>query len=399
MYDDVEMRCLRGMRRMKPLRGTTKRSCSVLLCVVGLFLSMNVPQGLASAREETSDEILAVGVAKVASGNLAAAKKQALSQAMEKAAEEYLLLRLGEAGVINNFERIVREILPFLHEGIENFHILAENTGSDEYRVLVKVKVNRSVLDEKLRFSGIHPEQASKGKVLFMVSEVKGGGTQYWWKGADFFSIIHEAEVLLYTVFQERGFTPVNHTFGVAEESLSPAMRTRNLEKKDLLEWGRLLSADYVVTGESAIETDGSFVLQLQVLSVRNGFFLAKGSQAGVDGMTLQEVVRKLADRLIPSMVNLGGGTGAGIQHVQITLRGMRNYREFKAVQDLLKNDIPGIRSVRQSRMSQSAVSVAVDFSGSREQLLRGLLAQQRLPVKLVLERETETELLLRIVH
>ena len=388
MYDDVEMRCLRGLLRMKPFRGTIMRSCSVLLCVVGLLLSMNVSQGLASAREETSDEILAVGVAKVESGNLAAAKKQALSRAMEKAAEEYLLLRLGEAGVINNFERIVREILPFLHQGIENFHILAENTGSDEYRVLVKVKVNRSVLDEKLRFSGIDLEQASKGKVLFMVSEVKGGGTQYWWKGPDFFSIIHE-----------RGFTPVNHTFGVAEESLSLAMRTRNLEKKDLLEWGRLLSADYVVTGESAVETDGSIVLQLQVLSVRDGFFLAKGSQAGVDGMTLEEVVRKLADRLIPSMVNLGGGTGAGVQHIQITLRGMRNYREFKALQDLLKNDIPGIRSVQQSRMSQGAVSLAVDFSGSREQLLRGLMAQQKLPVKLVLERETETELLLRVDH
>ena len=130
-----------------------------------------------------------MGVGKIVQGNIAAGKSEAISDAMGKAMEEYLILRLGEAEMINNFDVLANEILPAFREGIENFHILAENMSGAEYQVLVKVKVNTKVLDEKLRSSGLALEQAPQGKVLFMVSEVQGDKMQYWWKGPESFSL------------------------------------------------------------------------------------------------------------------------------------------------------------------------------------------------------------------
>jgi len=372
-----------------------------MLCSIGLVYSFGFFTRAALGKEKISDEMLAMGLAKIVQGNMAAAKSEALSSAMGKAMEEYLILRLGEAGVTNNFERVVREVLPSLTEGIENFHILAENTSGGTYQVLVKVKVNKKVIDEKLRFSGIALEQASRSKILFMVSEVKGKRVQYWWKGPDFFSFLNQAEVLLYNVFQERGFMPINHTFGIAEESLSPAMRREELDNKGALEWGKMLSADFVIIGKSIIEDNNSFALQLRALSVRDGLLLAEGSETGHEGSSelLGQVVRKLSDRLIPSMLSLGSGTSAGVQHIQITLKGMRNHQEFKNLQQFLKEDLPGVQSVRQSRMSQGLLSIEVDFTGSRERLLSQLLNQEKLPLRLVLESATDTQIILQVAQ
>ncbi len=352
----------------------------------------------AGARAEIKDELLAVGLAKVERSNLVAAKSEALSGAIRKAVEEYLLLRIGEVGAINNFDRIAREILPTVNKEIENFQILAENVSAGEYRVLVKVKINRETLDEKLRSSGIIFEQVSQGNLLFMVSEVKGNETRYWWKGPDFFSILNESEVYLYNVFQERGFKPVNHTFGAGEENLSPDMAKIPLDRESALKWGKLLSADYVITGECVSGGNSGVSLTLQVLSVKDDLLIAQGTQTGSAGEQLEDVVRKLAERLIPSIISLEGGLSGVTQHVLLTLKGLRNYQEFTTVQQYLKEGIPEIKSAKQSRLSQGVLSLTVAFTGKREQLVRRLLDQEKLPFILALESETDSQIILRVV-
>lgn len=353
----------------------------------------------AGARAEIKDELLAVGVAKVEQSNLVAAKSEALSGAIGKAVEEYLLLRIGEAGAINNFDRVAREILPTANGEIENFQILAENVSAGEYRVLVKVKINRESLDEKLRSSGIIFEQISQGNLLFMVSEEKGNETRYWWKGPDFFSNLNESEVYLYNFFQERGFKPINHTFGAGEEMLSPDMAKIPLDRESALKWGKLLSADYVITGECVSRGDSGVSLALQVLSVKDDLLITEGTQTGLAGEQLEDVVRKLAERLIPSIISLEGENSGVTQHVLVTFKGLRNYQEYTTVQQYLKEGIPEIKSAKQSRLSKGMLSLRVAFTGKREQLVRRLLNQEKLSLTLALESETDSQIVLRVVQ
>ena len=90
------------------------------------------------------NEILAIGTAKVQKGNLAQAKSDAISDALVKGVEYYILRRLGSEGAANNFRRIIYEITPSAREKIENFNILVEDQTEEEYQVLIRLRVNES---------------------------------------------------------------------------------------------------------------------------------------------------------------------------------------------------------------------------------------------------------------
>ena len=100
-------------------------------------------------------EIFAIGKAVMKDGNEAAAREEAISRALTKGVENYLVSRLGEETIAENFSRVMNETLPGAREGVGNFNILAEELGNDEYRVFVKMKINEKVLEKRLRKAGI----------------------------------------------------------------------------------------------------------------------------------------------------------------------------------------------------------------------------------------------------
>ncbi|MEJ2025565.1 MAG: hypothetical protein P8Y00_11235 [Deltaproteobacteria bacterium] len=171
------------------------------------------------------------------------------------------------------------------------------------------------------------------------------------------------------------------------------------LDRENALKWGRLLSADYVITGECISGGDSGVSLTLQVLSVKDDLLISEGTQTGLAGEQLEAVVRKLAERLIPSIISLEGGHGGVTQHVLVTLKGLRNYQQFTTVQQYLKEGIPEIKSAKQSRLSQGVLTLRVAFTGKREQLVRRLLNQEKLPLTLALESETDSQIVLRVVQ
>ena len=155
------------------------------------------------------NEILAIGTATVKDGNLAKAKGSAISDALTKGVENYLLHRLGSEGVVNNFQRIIQDILPKAKAKVENYNILSEDQTGEEYKVLIKLRVNEKVIDKKLREAGVVVTEGPPIKVLFLVSEWKGGTVYYWWRDPETYSSMSGTELVLHNVFQERGLGPI----------------------------------------------------------------------------------------------------------------------------------------------------------------------------------------------
>ena len=122
-------------------------------------------------------EILAIGSSPIIKDNLARAKEKALSQALRKGIEDHLVRKLGRSNMVNNFHRIVNEIIPSFGEEIENFHILAEDHTNNQYKILVKLRINKKVMDENLRRAGLAIMQGPAIKVLFLISEKDGEKT------------------------------------------------------------------------------------------------------------------------------------------------------------------------------------------------------------------------------
>jgi len=184
-------------------------------------------------------------------------------------------------------------------------------------------------------------------------------------------------------------------------------MRSVELDNPDALKWGKMLSADFVILGKSVFLDDNNIVIKLKVISVKDGLVLGEDSETGhIDlnegtsegkGGLFERVLRKLADRLIPSILSLGSGATPSIQRFKVTLKGLKSFKEFRILQEFLKKDVPGMKSVHQSRIGQGFLTMDIEFAGSKEQLLAKLLNQEKLPVKLVLQDATETEIVLSV--
>lgn len=101
------------------------------------------------------DEILVIGTGRINDGNVARARRAAISEALIKGVEAYLARRLGRQGMINNFPRLLQNVIPKAREEVENFRILAEEKVEAQYKIFVRVKINKELMDEKLREIGL----------------------------------------------------------------------------------------------------------------------------------------------------------------------------------------------------------------------------------------------------
>lgn len=213
-------------------------------CVLWLSLAP------AAMGEKTGEnEILAIGTAIIKDGNLAQAKESAISDALTKGVENYLLHRLGSEGVIDNFNRIIYDILKRAKVKVENFNILLEDRTGEEFNVFIKLRVNEKVIDEKLREAGV-------------------------------------------------------------------------------------------------VVTEGPFIEAL---------------------------------------------------YLDVTLKGLSSYKQFRVLRDFLRRDVPGVKSVRQTRVRKDAISIAVEFEGDRKSFVERVINHDNLPFLVRLEQGEEEEILFRI--
>lgn len=379
-----------------------------LLGVSFLFLCLSfIPRGFVATAETgrsgEGNELLSIGKARVAQGNLAQAKEQAISQALAKGVEDYVVHMLGHQRVANNFQRLTEEIIPGLVEGIENFLILAENQVGDEYIIFVRVKVNEKLIEERLTESGLALMEGPSLRVLFLVSEVRDGSVSYWWKDPDERPAFSATELALHNAFLRHGFSPINRA-NVPEVPSSPEMRLPDLASSDALTWGRLFGADVVIYGQSSVLGSKEVSVNLQALSVKGAVRTGHGTEKAVlekgpdhkaaVSKALDKVVGRLAKRLVPEIMKAASAGGVTARHLEVTLKALLNPGQYRAFRDFLQEDVVGVNSVRQTRMGYDYMSLDIEFLGEKDEFVKLVLNHKRLPFPLDLNETEKGELI-----
>lgn len=375
-----------------------------LLSVINLSFSM--------AEAETGvaqNENVVIGTGTILDGNVAKARDMAISEALVKGVEVYLSKRLGSQGMINNFPRLLQEVIPKAKEGIENFHILAEERMDKAYKILVRVKVNDKVMEERLREAGVILVEGPPVRVLFLVSqeEPSAGRILYWWKDPETPSALSPVELALHRVFQERGFQPVNRLLKLPEGGYSPEMKALDLSDDDAIRWGELFSADVVIWGKCEIIESRQIYLFLKALHVENGIMIARDMQtesmeeggAGIEQVvrTIERAVGHVAGRLSPEIMMAIERPQAKTTQLLLTLKGLRSFKDFAAFKDFLEKRVAGVKSVKQTRVKGDSVSVSVEYLGDEERFLDSVSKHESLPFRADLEKTEEGEILVFI--
>jgi len=377
-----------------------------LLCAA---LALSAPCAKAQGTGTSDAEvILTIGSSAIVQGNLAAAKNSAISLALMKGVEYYLASKLGSQGMLNNFQRIVEEIVPGAREEIENFKVLAEEQFQDQVKVLVRLRINEKVMAQKLKAAGVVLGEGPALKLLFMVRENKNGILSYWWKDAQTIrSPLSSAELIFNNVYQERGFNVIDRTVNVPEADYPRDLNAPELQDPDLLLWGKSFGADIVFHGQMDVVGGVEISLKLTVLDVHQTFPIAQDAQVEQVGKgtsarepltaAMERAVNRSAAKLTPSIIQLAGAEPEKIERLEIMLKGMTTYKQFTTLRDFLTREVPGVKSVKQTRARKDSIAVAVEFQGSGDTFLDRLLHHGKLPFPLQLEQKDETQIVLRM--
>ena len=112
----------------------------------------------------------------------------------------------------------------------------------------------------------------------------------------------------------------------------------------------------------------------------------------------LNRLAGTVTDKLAPCIIQEIGSGSAQTGRLEITLQGLKNYGESRVFMDFLASEVSGVKSVRQTRVRRDSVSMALEFSGSRDELLKKLLTHGRLPFPLKVT-EMEGEKLVLTAH
>ncbi|MFH1349505.1 MAG: hypothetical protein ABII26_01080 [Pseudomonadota bacterium] len=354
-------------------------------------------------------EILVFGTGTIVDGNIANARKEAVSDAMVKGIEAYLTRRLGSKGTMNNFPRIIHDIFPRAREEVENFNILAEEQIDKSLRILVKVKVNENVIEEIFREVGLVLMEGPPIKILFLVHQAiyPGDKISYWWKEPEKLEDLTHTELSLYRAFQDRGFQPINRMTPVPERGYSAEMRELNLPDEMAVIWGRVFSADVVIHGECKIVEGENVSINLKAFDVEKGSIISQDSQVGsLEGITgikdlfmqgIDRTINNLATRLGHEIIKNVGGRQADTQIFIITLKNLKSFKQLRDFESFLKRDMTGVGPIKQTRVKGNSVSISVEFTGNRDRFIDRLLRHENLPFQTDLGKSEAGEIILGI--
>ena len=294
--------------------------------------------------------------------------------------------------MINNFEDIIKGIIPGSADVIENFRELATDDTGKSYKMLVSLKVNEKLMEERLRNAGIIIYEGVPIRVLFLVSDkIKPDEPAYiWWDDPENKTSLSSSELLLYQLFQERGFNPVNRLTSMPDKGYNPELFKQDLTDEEAAQWGRLYSSDVVITGKIEKNEFNAYTANIKAIDAVNGSVIASYTykpdtvtdpEAVGTGMdTPEKIISAGVNAIIPDILKTFNKEEEKKSSFDMVLKGMENLKQVTAFMSFVKAKIGGVVSVLPARITQGALTVSVEYSGNRKTFIEKIRNSTEVP-------------------
>jgi hypothetical protein len=359
------------------------------LSLVSLTINILIKDALAhEIKDAVIDERIVTGTGRIINENVALARNEAISQAFLKAVEEYVIQRLGSRDMANSFQRLDEEILSKTKEEIQDYQIISEFSTDRYIRILMKVRVNKAILERKLEKIKVRDDDATQIDVLLLVSEKREGSSViYWWGDPTNQTSLTQTELFLSQVFENEGFRVINRSFFPPEESYDESMLHLNLTNEAAVKWGRLLSAQVVIAGEANLYSEPKASVFFKAIKVIDGTVVAQGYRERAlngsitdDQSAIELAISSWANDMISYIIEAAQPTQGALAQIVITIKGLKGFRDFLNLKEFLKTNFPEIKSVLERRLEKYSAKVSVKVKGDSKGLAEKVLNYPQRP-------------------
>ena len=361
----------------------------LFLSLLSLTINTLIKKALAfEIKDAVIDERIVTVTGKIINENVALARNEAISQAFLKAVEEYVIQKLGPRDMADSFQRVDEEILSKTKEEIQDYQIISEFSTDRYIRILMKVRVNKAMLDRKLEKIALHDVDATQIDVLLLISEKReNSSVAYWWGDPTNQPSLTQTELFLSEAFENKGFRVINRSFFPPEESYDESMLHLNLTNEAAVKWGRLLSAKVVIAGKANLYSKSKASVFFKAIKVIDGIEVGQGYKektlnGGVtdDQSAIELAISSWANDMIPYIIETAQPTQGALNQIIITIKGLKNFKDFLNLKESLKTNFSEIKSVLEKSLKKDSVKVSVGVKGDSKGLAEKLLNYPQKP-------------------
>ncbi|MDZ7288343.1 MAG: hypothetical protein ONB44_00215 [candidate division KSB1 bacterium] len=376
-----------------------------ILCISALPL-------LAQQMAPASAEITVIGVGTILANDVAAARDQAIDDAMRKAVQQALGTYIKSETLVENFQLVDDRILAWSAGYVKKYDILSEGKKVDTYEVQMRATVNLSDLrtDDEALAALLEKENP---RVMVMIAEQNIGETNR----LNYFEVdMTAAETAIIDVFRSKGFEVVDAAQAKENQQRDLILNAIEGNAKSAAAIAAAQQAELIITGKAFAKVATGFNLggmkscqgniTTRIISADDAKIIATASENAayphideVTGgtMAIQKAAQKCAQTLVTKVTAEAQKRFYNPTTVNLRVQGYRNYAELQKFSELLKYYMRGVKSVFQRSAAGGYANLDVKILGNARQMARELGNKDFSPFKVEVTNVTANRVEVKI--
>jgi hypothetical protein len=397
-------------RRVLPMKKIFSKLLPVAIFCILAASAMAQPGSMTG-----STDITVVGVGTILANDLAAARDQAIEDAMRKAVQQALGTYVKSETLVENFQLVDDRILSWSAGYVKKYDILKEGKAPmDSYEVEMRATVNLSELrnDDGALAALLERENP---RVMVMIAEQNIGETNRFY----YFEVdLTAAETAIIDVFRNKGFEVVDQSQAKENQQRDVILSALEGNSKAAAAIAAAQQAELIVTGKAVakvatgINLGGMKSCQANItarlISADDAKIIATASanapQAHIDEVSggtlaIQKAAKKCADELVAKITAATQQKFYNPTTVNLRVQGYQDYRELQKFAEILKYYMRGVKSVFQRSSAGGYANLDVKIIGSAQQLARELANKNLAPFKVQVTNATTNRVDVKIAN
>jgi hypothetical protein len=345
--------------------------------------------------QDSAMVVQAIGTGIIRDKDVAAARDEALSNAMLSSVQRAAADLVSVETLVLNFKKLDETIFANNGDYILEYKVLAENMSGKTYRIMVEATLFSEKIKNILATLETASTEKDLPKVLFFLAEknIDDIMLSYWW-GEDPTFVKSRSEQAIAQAFIEQGFSIIDHEPMLQFQPDMLYVNSPYLENEQAVQLGQRLNADIVVVGTAVAEVmpdtlgaterfcKAEFSVRAiridtgeEITSVNQKSAAVSGDNASSGHDALSNAGGLAGKVLAPRIVQAWKSSETTSPQIEIFVKGSSDLGNFVSFRKSL-SQLPGISNLRIKETMGDAALLLVEYTGSTYTLAETLMQE-----------------------